>query len=49
MPDKAFVKMLADEQQRIGHSIPIHALLVLNSLKHLHRASVHDLTEDIRI
>lgn len=49
MPDKAFVKMLADEQQRIGRSLPIHALLVLNSLKHLHRASVHDLTEDISI
>jgi ATP-dependent DNA helicase RecG len=49
MPDKAFVKMLADEQQRIGRSLPIHALLVLNSLKQLHRASVHDLTQDISI
>lgn len=39
--------MLADEQQRIGHSLPIHALLVLNSLKHFHRASVRDITEDI--
>jgi ATP-dependent DNA helicase RecG len=49
MPDKAFVKMLADEQQRIGRSLSIHALMVLNSLKHLHRASVHDLTEEISI
>ena len=49
MPDKAFIKMFADEQQRIGRSLPIHALFVLNSLKHLHRASVRDLTEDISI
>lgn len=47
MPDKAFIKMLADEQQRIGRSLPIHALLVLNALKHFHRASVRDLREDI--
>ena len=47
LPDKAFVKMLADEQQRIGRSLPIYALLVLNSLKHFHRASVRDITEDI--
>ena len=49
MPDKAFIKMLTDEQKRIGRSLPIHTLLVLNSLKHLHRASVRDLTEDIGI
>ena len=49
MPDKAFVKMLAVEQQRIGRPLPIRALLVLNSLKQLHRASVYDLTEDTNI
>jgi ATP-dependent DNA helicase RecG len=49
MPDKAFVRMLAVEQQRIGRSLPIRALLVLNSLKQLHRASVYDLTEDTNI
>lgn len=47
LPDKAFVKMLADEQQRIGRSLPIYALLVLNSLKHFHRATVRDITKDI--
>jgi ATP-dependent DNA helicase RecG len=49
MPDKAFVRMLAVEQQRIGRPLPIRALLVLNSLKQLHRASVYDLTEDTNI
>lgn len=47
MPDKAFIRMLTDEQQRIGHSLPIHSLMVLNSLKHFHRASVLNLMEDI--
>jgi ATP-dependent DNA helicase RecG len=49
LPDKAFIRMLADEQQRIGRSLPIYALLVLNSLKHFHRAYVRDITEDINI
>lgn len=49
LPDKAFIKMLADEQQRTSRSLPIHALLILNSLKHLRRASVHDLTEDTNL
>lgn len=49
LPDKAFVRMISDEQQRIGRSLPIHALLVLNSLKHFHRAGVRDITEDINI
>lgn len=47
LPDKAFVKMLADEQKKIGRSLPIRALLVLNSIKYLHRASVHEIAEDI--
>lgn len=48
MPDKAFIKMLSDEQQRIGRSLSVHSLLVLNSLKHLHRASLKDLIEDTK-
>lgn len=49
IPDKAFIKMLSDEQQRIGRSLPIHSLLVLNSLKHLYRAAIKDLVEDTNI
>ncbi|MDR1136613.1 MAG: putative DNA binding domain-containing protein [Clostridiales Family XIII bacterium] len=48
-PDKAFIRMLADEQQRIGRSLSIHTLLVLNSLKHFPRASLHDLADDTNI
>lgn len=45
LPDKAFVKMLSMEQQRLGRSLPIHSLVVLNALKQLHRASIHEVTE----
>jgi ATP-dependent DNA helicase RecG len=48
-PDKAFVKMISDEQKRIGRSLPIHALLILNALKHLRKASICDITENIHI
>lgn len=45
--DKAFIKMLSDEQHRIGRTLPIYALLAMNSLKELHRASVHDISVHI--
>ena len=49
IPDKSFVKMISEEQLRIGRSLPIHALLIMNSLKQLHRASVHDIANDINL
>lgn len=47
LPDRAFVRMLSEEQQRIGRSLPIYSLLVLNSLKQFRRATVHELSMDI--
>ena len=41
--DKAFIQMVSEEQQRIGHSLPIHSLMALNALKVLHRASVNEI------
>ena len=41
--DKAFIQMVSEEQQRIGHSLPIHSLMTLNALKVLHRASVNEI------
>lgn len=49
LPDKTFVEMISKEQQRIGRSLPIHALLVLNFLKHMHRADIHDIAAAINI
>lgn len=44
--DKAFVQLISDAQHRIGRSLPIYSLLVLNSLKRLRRATIHELAED---
>ena len=43
--DKAFICMVSEEQQRLGRSLPIHLLLVLDAIKQLHRASVQDVSE----
>lgn len=48
LADRAFVQMISEEQQRLGHSLPIYSLMVLNALKQLHRASTHELTESIK-
>lgn len=45
--DKPFVRMVSEEQQRLGRSLPIHMLLVLDAVKQLHRASVQDVVERI--
>jgi len=45
--DRAFIRMVSSEQQRIGRSLPIYSLLVLDSVKCLHRATVQEVAERI--
>lgn len=47
--DKAFVQMVSTEQKRLGRSLPIYSLLVLNALKNLSRASIRDVAEYLNI
>lgn len=47
LPDKAFVKMVIEEQKKTGHSLSIHYLLVLNSLKINHRSTVIEIADEI--
>lgn len=49
LPDKAFVKMISEEQQKIGGSLPVNSLLVLNELKHSRRMSLKELRESTHI
>ena len=49
LPDKAFVKMISDEQNRTGTGMPINSLLVLNELKRNRRMSFKELLEDIHV
>ena len=45
--DKAFIRMVSEEQQRLGRSLPIHLLLALDAVKQLRRVSVQDVSERI--
>ena len=48
LPDKAFVRMISEEQQRLGHPLPIYALLVLNTLKQMHQAALREISEALK-
>ncbi len=48
LPDKAFVRMISEEQQRLGHPLPIYALLVLNTLKQMHQATLHTVADTLK-
>ena len=48
MPDRAFVRMISEEQRRLGHPLPIYALLVLNTLKQMHQATLRELAEALK-
>lgn len=47
LPDKAFAKMISDEQSRIGRALPINSLLILNELKRSSRCTIAELSETI--
>lgn len=49
LPDKTFIKMIAEEQSRIGRSLSINALLVLNALKDTRRMNIHDLAQSVHL
>ncbi|MDI9420859.1 MAG: putative DNA binding domain-containing protein [Bacillota bacterium] len=44
LPDKSFIKMIAEEQERTGRALSIYALLVLNALKYMQRGTVEDIS-----
>ena len=48
-PDLAFTKMIADEENRIGKSLPINSLLILSTLQSLRRASLSEISNAIHI
>lgn len=47
LPDRAFVRMISEEQRKIGRGLPIHSLLVLNALRSLHRATMQEIADEI--
>ncbi|MDD6143075.1 MAG: putative DNA binding domain-containing protein [bacterium] len=47
--DQSFIQMISSEQKRVGRSLPIYSLLVLNSLRRFHKATVQDVADDTNI
>lgn len=46
--DKEFIRLISEAHQRTGRSLPIYSLLVMNTLKRLRRASIHEITEELK-
>jgi ATP-dependent DNA helicase RecG len=44
-PDLAFTKMIANEENRLGRSLPINSLLVLSTLQNQRRLTVAEISE----
>ena len=49
MPDLAFTKMISNEENRIGRSLPINSLLILSALQNERRLDIHRMSEIINI
>ena len=49
LPDETFIKMISEEQRRLGHSLPINTLLILNELKRNRKATISELSLSIHI
>lgn len=48
-PDLAFARMIADEEARLGRSLPINSLLILSALQHHKRLSMQELADLIHV
>lgn len=49
VPDKAFTRMVIDEQNKTGHPMSLDTLLVLNTVKQLHRPSLADVVRETHL
>lgn len=47
--DKAFVKMISDEQKKLGRSLPIYSLLVLNLLKQRGKMTSNEISAELKL
>lgn len=45
-PDLPFAKMIANEENRLGRSLPINSLLILSTIRSLRRATLSDITRE---
>ncbi len=48
-PDEAFVSMVAKENERRAHPLPLQSLLALDALKQRRRATIEELTREVDV
>ena len=48
-PDLAFNKMISNEENRIGRSLPINSLLILSALQNQRRITLQELSKKIHV
>ncbi|MCR4656979.1 MAG: putative DNA binding domain-containing protein [Lachnospiraceae bacterium] len=48
-PDLPFAKMISDEENRLGRSLPINSLLILSALQSQRRLSLHNIASMINL
>jgi ATP-dependent DNA helicase RecG len=48
-PDLPFARMISNEENRLGRSLPINSLLILSALQSVRRASLHELADKIHV
>lgn len=48
-PDMAFTKMISNEENKTGRTLPINSLMVLSALRVQRRLNIHELTELLHI
>lgn len=48
-PNLPFTRMISNEENRLGRSLPINSLLILSALQSLRRASLHELADVFNI
>lgn len=48
-PDLSFTKMISNEENRLGRSLPINSLLILSALRSHRRLNIHEISEVIHV
>ena len=48
-PDLAFARMISNEENRLGRSLPINSLLILSALRMQRRLNIHELTSAVHL
>lgn len=48
-PDLPFTKMISNEENRIGRSLPINSLLILSALQSQRRLNIHEISELVNV